>query len=126
MTLTRWTRLAAVWLMGVGVLLVGAFAWGFAERLMDGFEGGFDPMDGIVVVVFSTVAGAHIAAGFGIWQGRRWGALLGFVFAVLGLLISALGLLEEWFAVLPLAGYAATLVVLVQAIRAWQPEPPAG
>ena len=124
--MTRWTRLAAVWLMGVGVLLVGAFAWGFVERLMDGFEGGFDPMDGIVVVVFSTVAGAHIAAGFGVWQGRRWGALLGFVFAVLGLLISALGLLEEWFAVLPLTGYAATSVVLVQAIRAWQPEPPAG
>ena len=125
MTVTRWTRLAAVWLMGVGVLLVGAFAWGFIERLMDGFEGGFDPMDGIVVVVFSTVAGAHIAAGFGVWQGRRWGALLGFVFAVLGLLISALGLLVEWVAVLPLAGFAATSVVLVHAIRAWRPEPPA-
>ena len=118
----RAERFAAVWLAGIGVLLVGAFAWGFVEH---DFGAGFDPMDGIVVVVFSTVAGAHIAAGFGVWQGRRWGALLGFVFAVLGLLISALGLLEEWFAVLPLAGCAATSVVLVQAIRAWQPEPPA-
>ena len=123
--MSRAARFGAVWLMGVGVLLVGAFAWGFVERLMEGFEGGFDPMDGIVVVVFSTVAAAHIAAGMGVWRGHRWGAMLGIVFAVIGLLACVLGLLEEWFAVLPLAGYAATLVVLVQATQAWRPEPSA-
>lgn len=123
--MSRAARFGAVWLMGVGVLLVGAFAWGFVERLMEGFEGGFDPMDGIVAVVFSTVAAAHIAAGVGVWRGHRRGTMLGIVFAVIGLLISALGLFEEWFAVLPLAGYAATLVVLVRAKQAWRPELPA-
>ena len=121
MAVTRWTRFGAVWLMSAGVRLVGAFAWGFVERFTKGFEGGFDPTDGIVVVVFSIVAVAHISAAVGIWRGQRRGALLGIVFAVLGLLFCLLGLLEEWFAVLPLAGYAVTLVVLVQAIG--RPEP---
>ena len=123
MAVTRWTRFGAVWLMGVGLLLVGAFAWGFVERFTEGFEGGLDPMDGIVVAVFSIVAVAHIVAAVGIWRGQRRGALLGIVFAVIGLLFCVLGLVEEWLAVLPLAGYTATLVVLVQAIG--RPEPSA-
>ena len=101
--------------MAVGVLLVGAFAYGFVEH---DFEAGLDPMDGIVVLIFSSVALAHIAAGVGVWRGHRRAALLGIVFAVIGLLFSVLGLLEEWFAIVPLVCYLATLVVLVQATRA--------
>ena len=123
MAMTRWTRLGAVWLMGVGVLLVGLFALGFVLAFMEGFEAGYDAMDAIVVVLFSTVAAAHIAAGVGVWRGHRWGALLGIVFAIIGLLFCVLGLLEEWFMLVPVACYVATLVVLVQAIA--RPEPSA-
>lgn len=103
--------------MAVGVLLVAAFAYGLVEH---DFEAGVDPMDGLVVVIFSAVAAAHIAAGVSVWRGHRWGALLGIVFAVIGLLASVLGLLEEWFALLPLACYAGTLVVLVRELGAQQ------
>ena len=92
-----------------------------------GFEAGYDAMDGIVVVIFSAVAAMHIAAGVGVWRGHPWGVVLGIVFAVIGLLFCVLGLLEEWFALVPLACYGATLVVLVRATRAWPRElqPPA-
>ena len=112
--MSRATRLAAVWLVGIGVLLVGAFAWGLLVE--HDWEAGFDPMDGIVMFVFGTVAAAHIAAGVGVWRGHRWGVLLGIVFAGIGLLFSLLGLLEEWFALLPLACYVVTLVVLLRAL----------
>ena len=119
--MSRATRFAAVWLVGIGVLLVGAFVWGLLVE--HDWEAGIDPMDGIVVVVFGTAAAAHIVAGVGVWRGHRWGAVLGSVFAVVGLLFSLLGLLEEWFAVLPLACYVVTLVVLLQAQG--RPELPA-
>ena len=123
MEATRWTRLGAISIMGVGVLLAGAFALGFVMAFMDGFEAGYDAMDALVVVVFSTVAAMHIAAGVGVGRGYGWGALLGIVFAVIGLLFCVLGALEEWFMLLPVACYIATLVVLVQAIV--RPEPSA-
>ena len=97
MAVTRWTRLGAIWLMGVGVLLVGVFALGFVLAFMDGFEAGYDAMDAIVVVALSTVAAMHIAAGVGVWRGYGWGAPLGIVFAAIGLLFCVLGALEEWF-----------------------------
>jgi len=124
-TVSRAARSAAVWLIGVGVLLVGAFGWGFVERFREGFEGGFDSMDGIIVVVFSTAAIAHIAAGLGVWRGHRWGALLGIVFAAIGLLFCVLASLEAWFMLLPVACYVGTLVILAQASLAWRPKPSA-
>jgi hypothetical protein len=124
MAVTRWTRLGAIWLMSVGVLLAGLLGLGLVLALMEGFEAGYDAMDAIVVVVISTVAAAHIAAGVGVWRGYGWGALLGIVFAVIGLLFCVLGSLEEWFMLLPVACYVATLVVLVQATV--RPAPSAG
>ena len=107
----------------VGVLLASMFVLGFILAFMEGFQAGYDAMDAVVVIVFSTVAAAHIAAGVGVWRGHRWGVVLGIAFAIIGLLFSLLGLLEEWFAILPAAGYTAALVGLLRTSQAWWPGP---
>ncbi len=122
-TASRGARFAAAWLMGVGVLLASMFVLGFILEFMEGFQAGYDAMDAVVVIIFSTVAAAHVAAGIGVGQGHRWGVVLGIVLAIIGLLFSLLGLLEEWFAILPAAGYAAALVGLVRTTQAWWPGP---
>ena len=120
----RVTKLGAVWLLGVGLFLLGLTVYSFAwiletcsEPEADEFSCGVSGYLGVLSVV---VAALHATAAVGAWRGRAWGAALGAVIASIGLAV-CLGLREywSWWFVLPVAaGYFGTLVVLVSALVA--------
>jgi len=128
MTVTRWTRLAAVWLLGMGTFIVGVAAYGIASSRWacdqppeySGYQFACDAawVLGAVAVV---VAALHLMAAVSIWRGHVRGAVAGFVLSLLGLL-GCSGLLEDersWVVLPVAAGYVATFLVLAYGIAGW-------
>jgi hypothetical protein len=129
MTVTRWTRFAAVWLLGMGIFIAGVAVYGVASSRwacdvppdLSGYRLACD-LAWVLAAVAAVIAGLHVLAARSIWRGRVRGAVAGIVLSVLGLLGST-GFLEDerWWLVPPVAaGYLATTLVLAYALaRSW-------
>jgi hypothetical protein len=122
----RLTKLAAVWLLGVGVLLLGAGIILLLTTIASCSEpgSGFACDVGWYLGAAGSVLGAlHVLSALGVWQDWLWACLVGAVVAAVGLIIG-LGVMVSqlwwvgsdvwiglWF-VPPLlvAGYAVSLV----------------
>lgn len=114
----RVRTLGAVWLLGVGLSLLGLTIYLSVWALETCGKPGADEfscgVSGYLAVFGAMLAALHATAAIGVWRGRAWGAALGAVIASVGLAV-CLGLREywSWWFVLPVAvGYFGTLVVL--------------
>jgi hypothetical protein len=129
MMVTGWTRLAAVWLLGMGIFIAGVAVYGVASSRwacdvpedLSGYRLACD-LAWVFAAVAAVVAGMHVLAARSIWRGHARGAVAGIALSLLGLLGST-GFLEDerWWVVPPVAaGYLATSMVLAYAIaRSW-------
>jgi hypothetical protein len=125
MAVTRWTRLAAVWLLGMGLLIAGIAVYGVVSSRwacdvppdLSGYRLACD-LAWIFAAVAAVIAGLHVVTAVSVWRGHVRGAVAGAVLAALGLLGSTSFLEDErWWVVPPVAaGYLATSLVLGHAI----------
>lgn len=128
MRVTLWTRLAAAWLLGIGVVIAGLAVYGVSSSRWacdqppeySGYQFVCDVAWALAAVA-AVVAAVHATAAFSILRGHVRGAIAGLVLSLLGLLaISTLLQHEHWWAVPPVAaGYLATWLVLAHAIAGW-------
>lgn len=129
MAVTRWTRLAAVWLLCMSLFIAGVAVYGVASSRwacdvppdLSGYRLACD-LAWVFAAIAGVIAGLHGLAARSIWRGHDRGAATGVVLSLLGL-AGASGFLEDerWWLVPPVAvGYLATSLVLGYALaRSW-------
>jgi len=128
MTVTRGTRLAAIWLLGMGLFIVGVAVYGIASSRwacdvpedLSGYRLACD-LAWVFGAVAAIIAGLHLVTALSIWRGHVRGAVAGVMLSILGLL-GCTGFLEDerWWVVPPVAaGYLATSLVLAYAMTRW-------
>ena len=128
MTVTRWTRLAGVWLLAMGIFIVGLAAYGIASSRwacdQPGGHVGYRFACDVAWVLGAgavVVAALHVMAAVSIWRGHFRGAVAGIVLSLLGL-VACSGFVQDerwWVALAVAAGYLATSLVLASAMMGW-------
>jgi hypothetical protein len=116
----------ATWIVGTGALIAATVVYGFATSRWACLEGSGNSfacdLSNIAVAIGFVIAALHLLAGSGIWRGRLWGAALGALLALLGVVacISMAADEPKWLMLPAAAGYLATSLVLARAIvRRW-------
>jgi hypothetical protein len=96
MKVTRWTRLSAVWLVGMGMLVVGLAVYAVASSRWacdrppeySGYRFTCD-VAWVVAAVAVVIAALHAMAAVSVWRGHVRGAVAGVVLSLLGSLTSS-------------------------------------
>lgn len=84
MTVTRWTRLAAVWLLGMGLFIASVAVYGIVSSrgacdvppYLYGYRLACD-LAWIFAAVAAVIAGLHVVTAVSVWRGRVRGAVAG-------------------------------------------------